>query len=101
MRRPFGYLTLLAVLLLPSAALGAEAPKTRADAAGDALPDGAVARFGSRRLAHGGSAINVVFAPDGKSLASCGNDGIVRLWQTATGKEIRRFEGHKGYVEGL
>ena len=39
--------------------------------------------------------------PDGKSLASGGNDGLVRLWETATGKEIRHFEGHKGNVDGL
>src|SRR5262249_34429952 len=33
----------------------------------------------------------VAFAPDGKSLASAGADGTVRLWEVSTGKEWRMF----------
>jgi len=51
----------------------------------DALPKGAVLRLGTRKLHHNGSAINVVFAPDGKSLASSGNDHPIRLWDATTG----------------
>src|SRR5947208_87950 len=87
-------------LLLPTLGLAAPVGPT-ADAAADPLPKGAVLRVGSTHLRHAASAINVVFAPDGKSLASSGNDGLVRLWDAATGKEIRRFEGHKGNVDGL
>jgi WD40 repeat protein len=87
-------------LVLPRPGL-ADAPKPSLDGAGDPLPDGAVARIGTLRFRHVGSAINVAFSPDGLSVASAGNDGLVRLWETATGKALRRFTGHQGNVDGL
>jgi WD40 repeat protein len=97
-RLPGRLVLLVAMLLAP--AVRAE-PVKSPDAAADALPEGALVRVGSTRLRHNGSVINVAFAPDGKTLATCGNDSLVRLWDPATGKEIRRFEGHKGNLEGL
>jgi WD40 repeat protein len=38
-------------------------------------------------VGHNGSVLSVVFAPDGKTLASCGDDGMARLWDQATGRE--------------
>jgi WD40 repeat protein len=43
----------------------------------------------------------VAFAPDGKVLASGAGDQIIRLWDTATGKELRRCEGHFGAVTAV
>ena len=34
------------------------------------------------------------FSPDGVLVLTGGQDGTVRLWEMATGKEIRRYEGH-------
>ena len=44
---------------------------------------------------------SVVFAPDGATLITGGNDRTARLWNTATGAEIRRFEGHKRGVQSV
>src|SRR5260370_35269373 len=37
----------------------------------------------------------VAFAPDGKTLASGGEEGTVCLWNTATGKRDCRLTGHR------
>src|SRR5262245_42350984 len=62
------------------------------------LPRGAVARMGSTNTGHTDPVFSVVFSPDGQFLASASADGTVRLWDVATGQEIRRFRGHQGEV---
>jgi RNA polymerase sigma factor (sigma-70 family) len=55
-----------------------------------------------RRLAgHQGDALALAFSPDGKRLASGGEDRTIRLWHTATGKEVRRLRGHQTAVSSL
>jgi hypothetical protein len=43
----------------------------------------------------------LALSPNGRLLASGGADGIVHLWQTATGREIARLLGHDGWVRAL
>src|SRR5207244_968347 len=48
-------------------------------------------------LAGGTSTVQtIVFSRDGRTLASSGSDGVVRLWEVASGQERRRYHGHGG-----
>jgi len=70
--------------------------ETRLDRHGDILPLGAFARLGTARLQH--QSFGLVFSPGGKLLASAGRDGVVRLWDAASGKEMNRLAGHNGFA---
>jgi WD40 repeat protein len=69
---------------------GGRAP-ARTDRQGDLLPPDALARLGTVRLRHGGPVSFVAFLPGGKELLSAGEDGLARVWDPATGKELRHF----------
>jgi WD40 repeat protein len=43
----------------------------------------------------------VAFSPDGALLATGGADQLVRVWDAATGKELRQLQGHTGVVWGV
>jgi WD40 repeat protein len=48
--------------------------------------------------AHQGWVRALAVDPEGKWLASCGNDALVRLWSIPDGKLLRTFEGHTCHV---
>src|SRR5947209_2001536 len=50
---------------------------------------------GAIPLRHDGPVSSLLFTPDGKTLISGSGDGLIRLWDPATGTERRRLAGHK------
>jgi RNA polymerase sigma factor (sigma-70 family) len=64
-------------------------PPTRTDSFGDPLPPGALVRVGSVRLRHGSVVTGLAYSSDGKILVSSSWDHTVRVWEAATGKELR------------
>jgi WD40 repeat protein len=52
-------------------------------------------------VGHEEGVFEVVFSPDGHTLASGGRDRVIRLWDVATGKLIRKLVGHDDAVTAL
>jgi WD40 repeat protein/tetratricopeptide (TPR) repeat protein len=50
-------------------------------------------------LPHPTKATHPAWHPDGRTLATCGNDQLIRLWDVASGELLRVLEGHK--IRGL
>jgi WD40 repeat protein len=75
--------------------------RARTDRYGDPLPEGAVARLGTARFLHGGAVRAVAFSADGTVLASGGDDNLIRLWDTTTGRELRQLRGHENWIYTL
>ena len=50
------------------------------------------------QLGHSGPVDSVAFSPDGRAALSGGSDGTTRLWDVASGHELRTFTGHSGRV---
>ena len=44
---------------------------------------------------------SVTFSPDGRTVAAGAHDGAVKLWEVATGNEIRTLEGHADLVASV
>jgi WD40 repeat protein len=51
------------------------------------------------QLGHSVWVNSAAFSPDGKFVLSGSGDGILKLWDAETGREIRTFAGHSGSVE--
>lgn len=52
-------------------------------------------------IVHSGNVLALALSPDGKSIASGGQDCVIRLWDLQTGKEKSKWVGHYGGVTAL
>ncbi len=50
---------------------------------------------------HTRAVAGLAFSPDGRLLATASSDLTGGLWDTATGRRLRRFIGHTGFVRGV
>jgi WD40 repeat protein len=81
-------------LLLHHAVLAQTPPATKGPATdfyGDPLPEGATMRLGTLRWRHTTPIQHVAYSPDGKEVITVCQDGAIRVWEAATGKQIRKF----------
>lgn len=51
--------------------------------------------------AHSDTVLGVRFSPDGNLIASCGADKFVKVFDVASGKFVKSFEGHTHHVLGV
>src|SRR5262245_23940484 len=101
---PFASLTAVAggpSSLMPSPPAAAPVTLITGDYHGNVLwwPGDAEAPTLTRAVAaHDGWVRALAVSPDGQTLATCGNDNLVKLWSAADGKPIRTLEGHGCHV---
>src|SRR5260370_5756301 len=77
--------------VLASAGADLDGRLWRLDELREPRPGGAVTSF--RDIAHpAGKIVAVAFAPDGRTLATAGYEGVVRLWEVPMGKLLSTFE---------
>lgn len=54
-----------------------------------------------RVISHAAPLRDVAFGDAGRLLTACGDDGLVRVYDSSTGYELERFSGHQGVVPSL
>jgi WD40 repeat protein/tRNA A-37 threonylcarbamoyl transferase component Bud32 len=64
-------------------------------------PHALVAVLGEHRQRHWDHLYCVAFHPDGKRVASGGDDHLIRLWDVETGREVATLRGHASRVAAL
>jgi WD40 repeat protein/serine/threonine protein kinase len=53
------------------------------------------------RMSLDGMALCVVFSPDGQRIVSCGQGGVIKLWDTRTGQELTPIHPGEHHISGI
>jgi serine/threonine-protein kinase len=70
-------------------------------AMGSEPPKELVGVLGEHGPRHGAGVVRVAYAADGRSFASAGSDGMVKLWQAAPRKELRSIRAHPDGITAM
>ena len=65
------------------------------------IPEGAVARLGTLHFNHGTELSGIAFAQDGRCLVSVGRSGVVRVWETASARELFTIGGEQVHTDSF
>jgi WD40 repeat protein len=52
-------------------------------------------------VGHTDAVVNLAWLPDGRRILTCGADCTIRLWDSFTGQELRKYSGHQFNVRSL
>jgi len=66
-----------------------------------AVPQSQPNAFTDNPKGHSSWVYSVTFSPDGTRIVSGSSDYTIKLWDVATGREIRTFQGHSGSVASV
>jgi hypothetical protein len=91
-------------LLVVNLAIVYAVPAGRAGSGENSKPNPLQARQSPNlvaQLGHSSAITSVAISPDGQQVLTGGSDETARLWEAASGKELRRFLGHTGWVKSV
>ncbi len=94
-----GLFATIAMMGVPAESKAQKPPAgARGDTYGDPLPSGAVVRLGTTRYRQDSPIYRIAYTPDGRHFLTDGQDSVLRVWDAATGRIVRRIEPDVGVM---